>query len=262
MASRTFRCALAVTAFVVARAAAVAQPTAVAQATTPAAVTPAARFAVGERLEYELRFGKLKVGEGSMELLDTVQIRGRDAWHTRFRIRGGVPFYRVDDVLESWIDREQFASLRFVQDLDEGGRTRERRFEIFPDRQMFSEGDGAEQPSVADPLDDGSFLYFVRTLPLEVGATYTFSRYFRPDRNPVVVKVLGREIIKVPAGTYHTVVLQPVIKSKGVFSENGQARIWLSDDHARIMVQMKTRMKIGSLNLYLTSARLARPPSR
>lgn len=236
--------------------------TAAAQPPVSPPVAPVVRFAVGERLEYELRFGKLKVGEGSMEVMDTVQIRGRDAWHTRFRIRGGVAFYRVDDVLESWIDRGQFSSLRFVQDLEEGGRTRERRFEIFPDRRMFTEGDGPEQPSVADPLDDGSFLYFVRTLPLEVGATYTFDRYFRPDRNPVVVKVLGREIIKVPAGTYHTIVLQPVIKSKGVFSENGQARIWLSDDDARIMVQMKTKMKIGSLNLFLTSARLAIPQSR
>lgn len=213
-------------------------------------------FTIGERLAYDVRFGKLKVGEGVMELIDSEVIRGRDAWHTRFRIRGGVPFYRVDDVLESWIDKSAFHSLRFVQDLEEGGRMRERRFEIFPDRKVFREGDGAEEPTVADPLDDGSFLYFVRTLPLEVGKTYQFDRYFRPDRNPVVVKVIGRETIRVPAGQYHTVVIQPIIKSKGVFSEKGEARIWLADDSTRIMVQMKTKTKIGSLNLYLKSARL------
>jgi hypothetical protein len=226
---------------------------------TPTAVAAQMPFSIGERLAYDVRFGKLKVGEGTMEVIDTEQIRGRDAWHTRFRIRGGIPFYRVDDVLESWIDVEHFHSLRFVQDLEEGGRTRERRFELFPERSTFREGDAEEEPGVASPLDDGSFLYFVRTLPLEVGATYSFDRYFRPDRNPVVVKVLARETIKVPAGTYHTLVLQPIIKSKGVFSEKGEARIWLSDDPHRIMVQMKTKTKIGSLNLYLKSARLATP---
>lgn len=227
----------------------------------PSAVPMSIPFEVGERLVYEVRFGKLKVGEGVMELIDTENIRGRDAWHTRFRIRGGVPFYRVDDVLESWIDKEHFHSLRFVQDLEEGGRLRERRYEFFPERKVFREGDGEEEPSVENPLDDGAFLYFIRTLPLEVGQTYSFDRYFRPDRNPVVVKVLGRERIKVPGGTFDTLVLQPVIKSKGVFSEKGEARIWLSDDSERIMVQMKTKTKIGSLNLYLTSARLTSAPT-
>lgn len=219
-------------------------------------------FGRGELLRYDVRFGKLKVGEGSMEVIDTEVIRGRDAWHTRFRIRGGIPFYRVDDMLESWIDREHFHSLRFVQDLEEGGRLRERRYEMYPERKAYQEGDEPEQPGVADPLDDGAFLYFVRTLPLEVGQSYRFDRYFRPDRNPVVVKVLGRETIDVPAGRFATIVIQPVIKSKGVFSEKGEARIWLSDDPRRIMVQMKTKTKIGSLNLYLTSARPATPTSR
>lgn len=212
-------------------------------------------FAVGERLVYDVKFGAIKVGQGSMEVLDTVTLRGRPAWHTRFRVRGGIPFYRVDDVLESWIDRAAFSSLRFVQDFDEGGRERERRYEIFPERAMFQENDKPEEASVSNPLDDGSFLYFIRTIPLEVGKTYEFHRYFRPDRNPVVVKVVGRERISVPAGTYATIVIQPIIKSKGIFSENGQARIWLSDDANRIMVQMKSRTKIGSLNLYLQSHR-------
>lgn len=212
-------------------------------------------FGVGERLVYDVKFGALKVGQGSMEVLDTVTLRGRPAWHTRFRVRGGIPFYRVDDVLESWIDRAALNSLRFVQDFDEGGKERERRYEIFPERSVFQENDKAEEGSVSDPLDDGSFLYFIRTIPLEVGKTYEFNRYFRPDRNPVVVKVVGRERISVPAGTFQTIVIQPVIKSKGIFSENGQARIWLSDDANRIMVQMKSRTRIGSLNLYLQSHR-------
>lgn len=232
-----------------------------ATAPTAAPVMPVP-FDLGERLRYDVRFGKLKVGEGSMELIDVQQIRGRDAWHTRFRIRGGIPFYRVDDVLESWIDREHFHSLRFVQDLEEGGRLRERRFEIFPDRQVFREGDGAEVASVGNPLDDGSFLYFVRTIPLEVGQSYEFNRYFRPDRNPVVVRVLARETIRVPAGTFKTIVIQPVIKSKGIFSEKGEARIWLTDDERRIMVQLKSKTKVGSLNLYLTSVHPTLPETR
>ena len=209
-------------------------------------------FDTGERLTYDVRFGGIKVGTGRMEVVGTQDIRGRESWHTRFTVKGGIPFYKVNDRLESWIDTRTFESLRFVQDLQEGSRDRERFYEIYPERATYSEkGEVEHAPSVDDPLDDAAFLYFVRTIPLEVGKTYEFNRYFRPDRNPVMIRVLRKERVKVPAGTYETVVIQPVIKSKGIFSEKGHAEMWLTDDARRLLVQMKTDLSIGSLNLYL-----------
>jgi hypothetical protein len=210
-------------------------------------------FSIGERLEYDVKFGMLKVGNGRMEVVGSETIRGREAWHTSFTVKGGTFFYKVNDRLESWIDMETFASLRHVQDLQEGKRDRERRFEIYPDRLVYTENDGPEQATARDPLDDGSFLYFIRTVPLSIGQTYDFPRYFRPDRNPVRVRVLRKESVKVPAGRFDAIVIQPIIKSKGIFSENGQAEIWLSDDDRRIMLQMKSNLSFGTLNLYLKS---------
>ncbi len=215
-------------------------------------------FGIGERLEYDVRFGKVKVGSGAMEVVDVQDVRGRDSWHTVFTVRGGTFFYRVNDLYESWIDRRTGNSLRFRQHLNEGRRDVERRFEIFPERSAFyEEGEDSAQASVRNPLDDGSFLYFLRTIPLVVGETYTFERYFRPDRNPVTIKVLRRERVSVPAGDFDAIVLQPVIKTKGIFSENGHAEIWLSNDEHRIMLQMKSALSFGSLNLYLKSHRRA-----
>jgi Protein of unknown function (DUF3108) len=210
-------------------------------------------FSVGERLEYDVKFGVLKVGSGRMEVLGVETVRGREAWHTSFTVRGGTFFYKVNDKLESWIDTETFASLRHLQDLQEGKRDRERRYEIYPDRLVYTENEGEERPTPRDPLDDGSFLYFIRTMPLSVGQTYDFPRYFKPDRNPVRVRVLRKESVKVPAGRFDAIVLQPIIKSKGIFSENGRAEIWLSDDDRRIMLQLKSSLSFGTLNLYLKS---------
>jgi len=210
---------------------------------------------VGERLDYDVKFSAVKVGSGHMEAVGYDTVRGIDALHVKFTVRGGTFFYKVDDVLESWIDTTRFVSLRHSQELSEGSRDRERRFEFFPERQTFSQDGKPEEPGVAEPLDEGSFLYFVRRVPLEVGRTYVFTRYFRPDRNPVRIVVLRRETIKVPAGTFKTVVIQPIIKAKGLFSEGGKAQVWLTDDSARVMVQMKSSLPIGSLNLYLRAYR-------
>lgn len=213
-------------------------------------------FGPGERMEYEVKFGVLRVGQAHMEVVALDNLRGRPAWHTAFWVQGGNFMYRVNDVYESWMDAETLSSLRFVQELEEGGKDTERRFEIYPERAIFvqtSKKPPKEEPSVSQPLDDGSFLYFLRTIPLEVGQTYDFNRYFRPDRNPVRIKVLRKERIKVPAGTFDAIVVQPVIKTKGIFSEKGEAKIWLTDDAARVMVKMSAKVSFGTLTMSLTS---------
>jgi hypothetical protein len=218
-------------------------------------------FGVGERADYSVKYGPFSVGRGIMEMVGIDTIRGRETWHILFRVRGGVPGFRVDDRMESWMDTHTLASLRFRQEMNEGSHERERQFEIFPERGTYVEDAKDPQPTVELPLDDGSFLYFVRTIPLEVGKEYVFERYFRPDRNPVRIQVLRKDTISVPAGRFATIVVRPIIKARGVFSENGRAEIWLTDDSKRLMVQMKSHMKLGSLSLYLRSYRPSSPPA-
>jgi len=222
-------------------------------------------FGIGERFVYDVRLGSLKVGNGQMEVRGIENIRGRDTWHTAFWLKGGTFFYKVNDVFESWIDVETFSSLRFVKQLEEGTADRAQLYEIYPERGLYvnqrNDKPTRTLPTVKQPLDDGSFMYFVRTLPLVVGETYDFSRYFIPDRNPVRIRVLRRERLTVPAGTFNTIVVQPVIKTKGIFSQDGRAEVWLSDDSARMVLQLKSRLAFGSLNLYLTSYSLATVPA-
>lgn len=210
-------------------------------------------FGFGERADYGVKYGPFSVGRASTEVFRLDTLRGREAWHILFQVKGGVPGFRVDDRMESWMDTGTLASLRFRQDMNEGSHERERIFEIYPDKGVFTEDQKEAQPTVNLPLDDGSFLYFIRTIPLEVGREYSFDRYFRPDRNPVRIQVLRKETVNVPAGKFETIVIRPIIKARGVFSEGGRAEVWLTDDSRRLMVQMKTHMKLGSLSLFLRS---------
>ena len=101
----------------------------------------------------------------------------------------------------------------------------------------------------------------MRTVPLEVGKTYEFTRYFIADRNPVIVKVLRRDTVDVDAGTFPTIVIQPIIKSSGLFSDGGEALMWLSDDPRHILVRMKVKTKVPifkSLDLYLKTIHATR----
>lgn len=213
-------------------------------------------FAVGETAIYDVKFGSVHVGSATTEVQGIEDVRGIPAWHTVFRLRAGTLFFKVNDVFESWIDRSSFSSLRFYQTQEEGSNDRRKRYEIYPDRGIYMEMDKKpprQHEGVKDPLDDGSFLFFIRTVPLEVGNIYESNRYFRPERNPVRVRVVRRETVVVPAGKFDCIVVQPVIRTDGIFSENGQAEVWLSDDPHHAVVQIKSRLSFGSINLYLRS---------
>jgi hypothetical protein len=158
--------------------------------------------------------------------------------------------------MESWIDVEGLFSRRFSQDQKEVRYRRKRTFDFFPETRSYRRTDTGEVGSLptSRPLDDVSFLYYARTLPLRVGDTYEIPRYFQENGNPVMLRVLREETVTVPAGTFRTVVVRPVIRTKGLFGQGGEAEVYFSDDPRHIVVQLRSKVPIvGSLSMYLQS---------
>src|SRR5512143_1599512 len=222
--------------------------------------TPAP-FHIGERLTYPARANFVKAGTATMGIEGLVNIGGHSTDHSVFAVRGRVLFFHVDDHYESWFDPATLISYHHVQHIDESRYQADRVYDFYPERRVYVRN-GVENPSVDKPLDEGSFIYFMRSVPLEVGKTYTFNRYYHLDRNPVVITVERREHIKVPAGEFDAIVLKPTIKSKGLFSENGQAEVWLADDSSRTLLRLKSKLPVGTLYLELKQAEYASASAR
>ena len=220
-------------------------------AQTVAAQTDPVPFKAGERFSYNVKFGSLRVGSATLALTGSDTAHGKSVLHVLFAVQGSALLYHVNDTTESWFDPSTMTSYRFWQDVNEGGHHVHRRFEFYPESQTMQQEGKQPEPSVSNPLDDATFLYFVRTQPLVVGQTYSYDRYFRPKINPVVLKVLRKEKVTVPAGTFDAIVVQPIFKTPGIFSEGGHAEVWVSDDSTRAVLQIKSKLTFGSLNLYL-----------
>lgn len=222
------------------------------------ATIPPVPFAVGEQLVYDLRLklGVLslgRVGTGRMEVAGIEMVRGRSAYHLVFTVQGGTVGFRVDDRYESWVDTETFASLRHVQRIHEGGYSRNTTYEFYPSRATYTKNGGEERPSVELPLDDGSFIYYLRTLAMRTGERREVHRYFKPAQNPVVLVASRTDRIDVPAGRFDAVVLQPAIRGGGLFAEGGRAELWMSTGPQPVMVRMTTHLAFGTIVLSLRS---------
>ncbi len=210
-------------------------------------------FPVGERLSFNAKYGIFNVGSAAMEVMGIDTVHNVEAVHIRFRISGGALWYHLDQTIESWVGRYDFRSRRFSSVQDERNRHRERQYEIFPDSGFYREvGRDTTFATVLEPLDDAAFLYWIRTVPLDVGKKYEYARYFRPDRNPVIIEVVRRERVSVAGKKWRALVVRPKIpQARGIFAEKSETLIWLSDDAQRLVLAIQSNFSFGQVTLKL-----------
>jgi len=211
---------------------------------------------VVEHADFDVKLGFLRVGSGQWTVSAYDTVAGFPTFHAVLSISGGFGPARIDDKFESWGDatswrtsRDVF-SRRFVQTQREVNYQRNNRFEISPERQEWVRNGGpVNKTPTSKPLDDLTMLVFVRSLPLKVGDVYVIPGYFKAEDNPFTIRVLRRETVKVPAGTFATVVVRPTIKTSGLF---GNAELYLTDDRFHSLVQLKSKArKLGTMTLEL-----------
>jgi hypothetical protein len=237
--------------------------TAAADSAAPAAAARvvAVPFPIGERFTYQARFGPFSVGEATIEVAALDTVRGDETVRFRFHIKGGALWYQLTQLQESWVGLYDFRSRRYRADTEERGRQRVRAYEIFPDSGYYrEEGRDTTFATVAEPLDDAAFLYWIRTLELTVGQRYEYARYFRPDRNPVILTVLKREEINVAGRKWKALVVRPVIPhGRGIFAEKSDARIWISEEQPHVVLAIVSTFSFGTVTLKLKRYHIPEP---
>ena len=218
-------------------------------------------FATGERLVYAVRVGGVG-GTAEMSVSGPVDLRGTDVLVLRSVMKAGVGPITGSGRTESWLDAEHMTALRFVK--------RERRLlakhsetvDVFPETRRWTAAAGTSGATpTGDPLDELSFIYFIRTLPLTADTTFEVSRHFDAERNPVGLRILGRETISTGAGEFATVAVEMRVRDPHNYRGEGVIRIHLTDDACRLPVRIESTMpEIGKTVLSLESA--TRPDGR
>ncbi len=211
-------------------------------------VLPNQAFGVGEKLTFIIRWGPVHAGEAVMEVPEIRKYRGRQVYLIRSTARTNrtfSAFFKVRDRVESLMDVWGLFSWHFEKHLREGKFMADIE-ENFDQRRHFvvSRGDTIYvAPYVQDVL---SSLYFIRTRPLVVGDPIAVVNYADHKVYPLEVKILRKEDVKVRAGKFHCIVIEPILKSTGIFQQKGKLTVWLTDDKFHMPVLMKSKVVVGS----------------
>ena len=212
-------------------------------------------FAIGERLEYVARAPKGLRGYAQMWIEGPKEVRGVQTMVLRFAFSTRLGFVQVSDRTASWLDPIRFAALRFWKDEVRFMARHSERVEIEPRAQRWTAEDGrsGESPS-AFPLDELSFIYWIRMLDMAKDSSLVLNRHFDPARNPTVIRSLGRSRVATPAGSFATREYEMRVRDTRNYRGEGVIRFSVSDDACRRPVRIESTIpEAGTVTMTLAS---------
>lgn len=217
----------------------------------------------GEKLTFKLQWGVLTLGEATLGVSEIVDFNGQPAYHiisTAKTYPFGDRFYKVRDINESWIHVGDLRSLGYSKKLREGKFFRDEWVIFDYDNKTwlskrvnkdasFKYSTGTLPGAVQDIL---SAIFMIRPEPLNVGDEVVFDVNTKKNW-PLKIKVLRKTTIRVPAGRFRCVIVEPVLREEGLFIQKGKKmQVWLTDDKRHIPVMLRVDIILGKISGYLT----------
>lgn len=217
-------------------------------------------FGAGEKLVFSVQYGLVTAGEATLEVRNIAEMNGRHAYRIVSDARTNdffSKFFEVRDRYESYMDTTELYSLRYEKHIREGKFKRDEwvEFDQVAHRAKYKDKVVPIPPRAQDVL---SALYYVRTLPLEVGQSISLANHTDKKNYPLLVKVHGRERVKVDAGEFDCLIVEPILRGPGIFTQKGRLMVWLTDDERRMPVLMKSKVVIGHVAAVLKSYQVAK----
>jgi hypothetical protein len=208
-------------------------------------------FGPGEQCVYRgsTRLGRIGTGTMAVERSGT-----GNEFLLRFDFRGRVGIFGIEDRTRSWFSPGELASTRFTKHERSPITSRDEDVRMDVATRRWRGGNDGGAMTTAAPLDELSFLYFIRTLPLANGDSYTLARHYDPRRNPVTVRVIGRGTVTVPAGRFQIIEVEMRVLDPVRYRGEGVIQLHLTDDAQRALVRMESAIpRAGRLVLSLES---------
>ena len=217
---------------------------------------------LGEKLVFSVDYGFINAGTATMQMMDTVRVDDYLCYSMLSTTRTNSFFTRifpVQDSAMSQIDVTRYFSRGFMKNLHEGKYHEERWFRIDQENGWVFQPANLQntrykpdtvfvETGVQDAL---SALLVVRGMNLQVGDRYQIPVVDNHKYYLMVVVVHKRETVKVPAGSFDCLVVEPLLKTTGVFKSTGKVKVWLTNDERHIPVLMKSKIFIGSISARL-----------
>ena len=215
-------------------------------------------FQIGERLTYNVSYTGITAGQASLEVVNDTVVNNYHQLHIRFNARTTFPvssIYTINDQVDTWLDSKYLYTKKLTKNIREGNYKNDSYTIIDYDQSIaITNGDTV----IIDQFlrDSYSLFYFLRTIPLIIGETIDFTAFDGKIITPFQVITKTKETINTMAGTFPCLVVKPFREGTTLLKNKGDMMIWFSDDKIRLPIQIRIKLKYGSMLLKLKDINL------
>jgi hypothetical protein len=218
----------------------------------------AGAFPIPERLEFEISYSGMLAGRAVQEVIS----EGDEARiiYTVKSSKWLSLFFPVDDRFESILTtgppQPVTGMPRLYRMRTNEGRSHFNREAVFDRRTLevrtrdYVGNSDTVVPITEQTYDTLSSLFYFRSIPLRVGTSHEIDIFDCKKLMNTEVRILRREEVETPLGSFKTVVIKLLIKSEGI-ARTDDMFMWLTDDERRLPILIKSKVKIGSITTTL-----------
>ncbi|MFN8274798.1 MAG: DUF3108 domain-containing protein [Flavobacteriaceae bacterium] len=215
-------------------------------------------FDVGEWYKFRIHYGFINAGYATLEVKEAVR-QNKKVYHavgkgyttgmSRF-------FFKVEDLYESYFDKETCKPYQFVRKIDEGGYRKDQEgfFNQEDNKVLVKDYKNKSEktyPVTENVQDIVSTFYYLRNYPaidrMKPGESVAVDMFFDGEITKFKLKFLGNEDIDTKFGVVPCMIFRPLVQSGRVFKEEESLTVWISDDDNKIPLRIKASLAVGSL---------------
>jgi hypothetical protein len=228
-------------------------------------------YDVGEWFKFRIHYGIVNAGYATLEVKDAV-LNNKKVFHvigkgyttgmSRF-------FFKVDDLYESYIDRDTGNPYQFVRKINEGGYTKNQEgfFNQSANKIVVKDYKHKTEKTLSIPKNAQDILstfYYLRNYPgidkLKVGESVAIDMFFDDETTKFKLKFIGRENVSTKFGNVPAMIFRPLVQSGRVFKEQESLTVWISDDDNKLPLRIKASLAVGSIKADLDAYKGLKSP--
>jgi hypothetical protein len=221
-------------------------------------------FEVGEWFKFRVHYGFINAGYATVEVQEAER-NNKKVFHAvgkGYNTGMSRMFFKVDDLYESYFDKETSKPYQFVRKIDEGGykMNQEGFFNQDTNKVLVKDYKNKEEKTVAvteNVQDILSTFYYLRNNPnvdkLKKGESIGVDMFFDNEITKFKLKFMGTEDIDTKFGTISCMIFRPLVQSGRIFKEEESLTVWISNDDNKIPVRIKASLAVGSIKADLES---------
>ena len=207
---------------------------------------------INKKLNYKIKFRGIDAGSAYLKIeADTLLNENILRLNSKLKTNKFLDlFYKIRDEITVYMNSEDFSLLKVTNKIHEGlyKKNHTAIFDINSNNIVTAK----KKIKIDKAYSPLSIIYSLRNELLNINDIYKYHIYNLGKIKKIDMKVVDQEMIKTSFGKFNAIVVSPVSNNdSSIIRNNGDMKIWFTNDENRYPIKIELKINYGRLVLLL-----------